>query len=157
MVAAVEIYQPIIGVNDSKLIKPSRRGQLAKEITRLALQLSFGASSNEEIDSLGLSAALELAYQRCLAQMGFELVLTDNYHLGHLPHLKTVKGDQFFYPVAAASIVAKVYRDQLMRVYHQFHPQFGWETNVGYGTANHKKALDNIGSSSLHRQSFLKA
>ena len=152
---AVEIYHPLTGVHDSKLISVKQRILLAGEIELYSQQLSFGQASNIEIDVLGLSEALELAYQRCLEKMVFDLVLTDNYRISNHPHIKIVKGDQFFYPVAAASIVAKVFRDQLMGVYHQFYPQYSWRNNAGYGTPAHKKALDVIGPSPLHRQSFL--
>lgn len=155
VVAAVEIYRPILGINDSKLLSASRRELLADQISRSALQIAFGSASNDEIDQLGLSAAQELAYHRCLDVMTFDLVLTDNYWLKPIRHIKAVKGDSLFYPVAAASIVAKVYRDQLMSVYHQAHPEYLWGQNAGYGTLAHIKALDAIGPSPLHRKSFL--
>ena len=88
--------------------------------------------------------------------MIFDLVLTDFYTLKGLRHIKAIKGDQLFYPVAAASVVAKVYRDQLMAVYHHFHPRYSWQKNAGYGTSEHKKALETIGRTSLHRTSFLR-
>ena len=122
VVAAVEIYRPIVGINDSKLLSANKRVLLARQITQESQQLSFGQASNIEIDKLGLSAALELAYMRCLERMVFDLVLTDNYHLSNLPYIRSIKGDQLFYPVSAASIVAKVFRDQVMSVYHSFHP-----------------------------------
>ncbi|MCR4277391.1 MAG: ribonuclease HII, partial [Candidatus Berkelbacteria bacterium] len=122
VVAAVEIYVPIVGINDSKLLSAKQRLSLSDQIAQGSQQLSFGQASNDEIDNLGLRAALELAYQRCLEQMTFDLVLTDNYYLSAHPHIKSIRGDQFFYPVAAASIVAKVYRDRLMRVYAEQFP-----------------------------------
>jgi ribonuclease HII len=156
IVAAVEIYVPIVGINDSKLFSANKRVLLTRQIIQESQQLSFGQASNIEIDSLGLSAALRLAYQRCLERMIFDLVLTDDYKLPSLPYVKCIKGDQLFYPVSAASIVAKVFRDQLMNVYHSFYPRYYWLQNAGYGTPAHKKALDLIGPSPLHRQSFLK-
>ena len=157
--AAVEIYRPILGINDSKQLTPSQRRCLAKEIKRHAVQIYFGQASNDEIDSLGLATAQRLAYYRCLEHISADLVLTDNISLPNPPYLfkyiKSVKGDQFFYPVAAASIVAKVFRDRVMKIYHQFHPQYNWRNNAGYGTPAHKKALDAIGPSPLHRTSFL--
>ncbi|MDO8649694.1 MAG: ribonuclease HII [Candidatus Berkelbacteria bacterium] len=155
VVAAVEIYLPIIGINDSKLLSAKQRFLLNNLITHNSQQLSIGQASNAEIDHLGLSVALELAYQRCLEKITFDLVLTDNFRLPNLPYIKIVKGDQLFYPVSAASIVAKVFRDQLMCVYDSFHPHYCWHQNAGYGTPAHKKALDTIGPSLLHRQSFL--
>ena len=155
VVAAVEIYQPIAGVHDSKLLSRAKRELLSDQISRSAEQINFGQASNIEVDELGLSTAQQLAYDRCLENMKFDLVLTDFYALKRIKHLKAVRGDQLFYPVAAASIVAKVYRDQLMAIYHQFHPEYSWNNNAGYGTTEHKKALDLIGSSPLHRLTFL--
>lgn len=156
IVAAVEIYEPVVGVNDSKLLSAKQRVLLANQITQNSKQLSFGQASNKEIDLLGLSAALELAYQRCLEHMIFDLALTDSYTLKEMTHIKAIKGDQLFYPVAAASIVAKVFRDQLMSVYHHFHPKYSWQKNAGYGTLEHKEALETVGLTSLHRISFLR-
>ncbi len=155
VVGAVELNHPIDGINDSKLLTGSRRTELAALIARHARQISFGQASNEEIDQLGLGAALKLAYHRCLDRIEFDLVLTDHYALKRITHLRAVRGDSLFYPVAAASIVAKVYRDQLMSVYHQFHPQFNWRKNVGYGTLEHRQLVNKIGPSPLHRRSFL--
>jgi len=154
VVAAVEINFKIVGVNDSKLILNPKRRTLAEQIHRQASQISFGLVSNAEIDRLGLSAAQRLAYDRALTNIKADLILTDNYPLlgGH--YCRAIKGDRLFYPTAAASIVAKVYRDQLMRVYHQFHPGYGWVTNVGYGTVEHRAALADMGRCSLHRLTF---
>lgn len=155
VVAAVEIYKPIDGINDSKLLSVRQRELLADLIKQHAIQIAFGSASNDEIDQLGLSAAQKLAYQRCLDRLEFDLVLTDNYGLEPIKYLKAIQGDSLFYPVATASIVAKVYRDQLMSVYHQAHPEYCWRQNAGYGTPAHQKALDAIGPSPLHRKSFL--
>lgn len=156
MVVAVEIYQPIDGVNDSKLLSASCRKLLADQIRQHALQIAFGSASNNEIDQLGLAVAQKLAYERCLADIRFDLLLTDHLHLpGGGGFISAVRGDSLFYPVAAASIVAKVCRDQLMRIYHQFHPRYCWYKNVGYGTPAHQKTLDAIGPSPVHRLSFL--
>jgi len=155
VVSAVEIYQPIDAVNDSKLLSAGMRQKIAEQISRRSEQISFGQASNDEIDQLGLAAAQRLAYQRCLEFIEFDLVLTDYYVLKDIKHIKAIKGDQLFYPVAAASIMAKVYRDQLMRTYHHFHPGFGWDKNVGYGTSEHLRFIKSAGSSPLHRISFL--
>ncbi|MEK7170980.1 MAG: ribonuclease HII [Patescibacteria group bacterium] len=155
VVAAVEIYRPIPGINDSKLLTASQRESLVYQIRRSALQIAFGSASNDEIDQLGLSAAQRLAYQRALADLDFDLLLTDHIHpWGVTRFISAIKGDSLFYPVAAASIVAKVYRDQLMSVYHQFHPQYNWLQNAGYGTDQHQKMTMKHGSTALHRRSF---
>lgn len=157
VVGAVEIYQPIDGITDSKQISGFQRELLANQIIQSAVQISFGQASNAEIDRLGLSKAQQLAYKRALVKMNFDLLLTDHYHLTGVPRfISAKKGDSLFYPVAAASIVAKVYRDQLMSMYHQFQPEYNWQKNAGYGTRSHYQALDNFGLTTLHRRSFLK-
>ncbi len=155
IVAAVELTGLIEGINDSKLVSKQKRRELAYKIHQQAKQIKLGWATNQEIDQLGLGPALKLAYARALEQIEADLVLTDNISLPDHSFIRSIKGDQFFYPVAAASIVAKVYRDQLMTVYHQFFPEYLWETNVGYGTATHLEALSKHSFTSLHRQSFL--
>lgn len=155
VVAMVEITARINGVRDSKQLTARSREYLAEQIIRKSRQLSIGLATNADIDRLGLTAALEKAYANSLENVKADLFLTDAWHLPNRPCLRAIKGDQLFYQVAAASIVAKVYRDQLMRVYDRFFPNYGWKSNVGYGTPEHRKALEAIGPSSLHRQSFL--
>lgn len=157
VVGAVELSLEIPGITDSKLIVKSDRLPLAELIKRSAEQIGIGQVSHEEIDEFGVTTALHLAYARALEKLEVDLVLSDNFPLqtGHR-YIRIIKGDQLFYPTAAASIIAKVYRDQLMRVYDRFFPEYDWFNNVGYGTAKHKKAIDSIGFSPLHRQSFLK-
>lgn len=154
VVAAIEITQEIPDIFDSKKIPRQKREFLAIEIIKKASQVKFGQASNYEIDSLGVSQALKLAYQRALENISADLVLTDNFFLPDSPHLRSLKGDQIFYPTAAASIVAKVFRDQLMRIYHGFYPRYDWINNVGYGTSRHYEGLRKYGISDLHRQSF---
>lgn len=155
VVAAVELNIRIDDVTDSKLLSAARRRIVAEQIHTLADQIGFGSASVEEINALGLSAALKLAYSRALAAVEADLVLTDFVRLPGRKFISQPQGDRYFYPTAAASIVAKVYRDQLMTVYHQAHPRYGWATNVGYGTAEHRAALQKIGPSDLHRLAFL--
>src|SRR3989338_1196919 len=158
VVGAVEIYQPIDGITDSKLLSSKQRGLFANQIAQYSMQISFGQASNEEIDQLGLKVALDLAYQRALANLQFDLLLTDHLHPpgGGGRFISAIGGDSLFYPVAAASIMAKVYRDQLMAIYHQFLPDFNWQKNAGYGTKEHNEALNAFGPTVLHRRTFLK-
>ncbi len=155
IVAAVELTSEIPGINDSKLVTALRRVILARQIRTIAEQIRFGWATNEEIDQLGLAAAQRLAYQRALENIEAELVLTDNVALDR-PHISKVRGDQFFYSVAAASIVAKTLRDTLMHSYNQFFPNYFWQNNVGYGTKAHFDAISRHGLSALHRRSFIK-
>ena len=155
VVAAVEIYAEIDGIHDSKLLSKSRRTVLAQIIAQQATQIRFGVAQSTEIDLLGLTKATELAYARCLSQCEFDLILTDHVKISSVKYLSSIKGDRFFYPVSAASIIAKVYRDQLMQIYGQFYPTFNWSKNVGYLTSEHISAIELQGISPLHRQSFL--
>lgn len=117
--------------------------------------IRFGQASCQEIDTLGMAAALRIAYERALQGVTADLVLTDHIKLPtNHRFIRATLGDSLFYPVAAASIIAKTYRDQLMRAYHAFYPEYGWESNVGYGTAFHFEALQQHGYSPLHRTSF---
>lgn len=155
VVAAIELPVKIIGITDSKLLTKFERERLAKQIHLSATQISFGQASASEIDQLGLTAATKLAYERALEAVEADLILTDFVRLPGRTYISQPQGDRYFYPVAAASIVAKVYRDQLMSIYHQASPQYGWATNVGYGTAEHHEALKVHGRCSLHRRGFL--
>lgn len=154
VVAAVEIDELIEGVTDSKLITRPRRATYDTNIRELAKQLSIGVATNEEIDSLGINEAQKLAYGRALEKISTDLVLTDFVHLDTHKYLTSVKGDQLFYPVSAASIVAKVYRDNLMYELHQQFPTYDWQNNVGYGTKKHLDAIKKNGLCSWHRRSF---
>jgi ribonuclease HII len=156
VVAAVEVRQFVDGVNDSKAIARAQRELLAQLLRSNCAQIKFGIASNQEIDQLGMGEALRLAYRRSLASITAELVLTDHYSLD-APHkyIRATKGEALFYPVAAASIMAKTYRDQLMRAYSRFYPQYSWEKNAGYATATHRQSIKDYGSSTLHRESFL--
>jgi len=156
-VAAVELTKKVAGVTDSKLVAAHRRTSLCKLIKRAASQISLGWVSHREIDRFGVTKALGLAYERALEGIEADLILTDHYRLPATKRfLKAAKGDRLFYPVAAASIVAKVCRDQLMKVYSLQFPQFGWGQNVGYDTAYHRQAIISYGPTQLHRQSFLR-
>lgn len=154
IVCAVEITSEIPGITDSKLINPTARVILSQQIRTVAEQIRFGWATNKEIDDLGLAVAQRLAYQRALEQSKAELILTDNVALDR-PHISKIRGDQYFYSVAAASIVAKTLRDTLMCSYHQFFPDYSWDKNVGYGTTKHLDAIGKFGPTKLHRKTFL--
>jgi len=155
VVAAVELYRPIEGIADSKLVTKTDRERLNNLICQQAVTFSYGQASAAEIDRLGIAPALALAYERALETIKADLYLTDFIRLPNKKNLRAIKGDQLFYPVAAASIVAKVYRDSLMAELHQNQPEYDWVNNVGYGTKKHFDAITKHGPSSLHRQSFL--
>lgn len=157
VVAAVEIEVCIPGVTDSKLLSATTRTELANQITTSASQVRYGSVSNQEIDELGVGVALTLAYNRALEHIRGDILLTDFTRLPGKKHILFTKGDLLYHSIAAASIIAKVYRDRLMGIYHQVHPEYSWDQNVGYGTKTHFDSILHNGLSPLHRKTFLRS
>lgn len=146
------------GIRDSKTLTKKRLPVLAALIRENA-RFGIGTVGVPELDRIGLTAANDLAMARAIAALPVSaaLVLVDGRRMPAglpCPALAIIKGDQKSASIAAASIVAKVYRDDLMRELALRHPGYGWETNAGYGTAAHKKALRNLGITCEHRRSF---
>ena len=152
----------IAGVNDSKQLDASTRERLALRIREQALVVSVGAASVREVDRINIYHATVLAMQRALARVGRGLgeapshVLVDGKPLRTLrtAHTAVVMGDAKCYAIACASIVAKVTRDRLMHALAARYPGYAWERNVGYGTAQHREALAQLGLTPHHRRSF---
>ena len=157
VVAAVELTDNIADIKDSKQLSKKSRELIADQIHKSALQISFGIVSAKDVDLYGMKKSLTLAYIQALNGIIADMVLTDNYNLptDH-KYIKTIKGDDLFYVTSAASIIAKVFRDQLMNVYHQIYPQYNWLNNSGYGTGEHFLSIDKYGTTMLHRTSFIK-
>lgn len=160
--AAVVIFDEgvsIPGVNDSKQIEESRREELYHLIMEKALSVGVGIACAEEIDSVNILRATKLACRRAIQNMKIlpDYLLLDALTLEKctIPQNPIVKGDARSLSIAAASIIAKVTRDRLMAQYREEFPMYGFERNKGYGTADHRKAIDSHGPSTLHRQSFL--
>jgi ribonuclease HII len=159
--AAAVILDPAripTGLNDSKKLTQARRMALAAELHAVA-QVSIAHASVAEIDDLNILRASHLAMTRAIAGLPVapDYVLIDGNQLprGLTIRAETiVKGDARSLSISAASIVAKVARDQLMVILAQQHPGYGWETNAGYGTAAHLAALLNLGVTPHHRRSF---
>jgi len=163
-VATEEMGQVPKHLADSKLISASRRMALVAPIKEWVVDWAVGAASPVEIDRLGLTSALRLAGQRALAQVcDVGGVLLDGKHdwlsSGDLfdagvkvPVVTQVKADEKCSIVAAASVIAKVHRDRLMETLSD--PGYHWASNKGYGSAEHKRALREIGISDQHRKSW---
>ncbi|MGL4321455.1 MAG: ribonuclease HII [Paracoccaceae bacterium] len=159
--AAAVILDPAripTGLNDSKKLTHARRLVLSAELHAMA-QVSIAHASVAEIDDLNILRASHVAMLRAIAGLPVapDHVLIDGNQLPRgLPcRAETiVKGDARSLSIAAASIVAKVARDQLMVILAQQHPGYGWETNAGYGTPAHLAALLNLGVTPHHRRSF---
>ncbi len=161
VVAAAVMFRPEVrvpGVTDSKLLSVKVREELVVEIRRRALCIGVGAASPREVDRLNILRATHLAMRRALARLSErpEHVLVDGLpaELG-CEHTAVVGGDVKSYTIACASIVAKTTRDRLMKRLAPRYPGFGWETNVGYGTAEHVTALGALGPTPHHRRSFV--
>jgi ribonuclease HII len=150
--------QPIKGLRDSKALGPVTRSRLAEEIRAKALCVCVAQASVEEIDRLNILHATMLAMQRAVEGLRLlpAYVLVDG---NRLPTLRmhaeaVVKGDAQVAAIAAASIVAKVHRDELLTRMHDLHPQYGFAGHKGYPTAAHLAALREHGACELHRRSF---
>jgi len=145
-------------INDSKLLSRAAREALEPEV-RAHARVALGQASVAEIDQLNILQATLLAMQRAVAALGItpDHVLVDGKiapALGALPVTPVVNGDQRSLSIAAASIVAKVARDRLMRQLAEECPGYGWEHNAGYPTAEHRDALLRLGVTRHHRRSF---
>ena len=154
----------IVGVRDSKAVKKAaERESLAESIRAEALGWGLGAASVAEIERLNIRVATALAMRRALAQCQRMLdantrvlVLVDGTPVPELgtPHRALVKGDANCHAIAAAALLAKVARDRLMRSLGTRRPGYGWESNMGYGSAGHMSALRTIGMTPHHRKLF---
>ena len=142
-------------LNDSKKVPPVRRAELFDIILDCA-EVGIGRAEVAEIDSINILQATFLAMSRALATIRADHALVDGNQKPPLPCAVTciVEGDSKSFSIAAASIVAKVSRDREMERLALDHPGYGWETNAGYGTAQHLAALRSLGVTPHHRRSF---
>lgn len=145
------------GLNDSKKLSATKREKLMELIIAHA-QYGIGMASVEEIDSANILAATKLAMQRAVAALpvapSFALIDGNQPPKLPCPALAIVKGDSKSVSIAAASIIAKVTRDQMMEDYAKTYAGYGFERHAGYGTAAHQAALAALGVSPIHRRSF---
>ena len=144
---------------DSKLLSPRRRAEMAFLIRKESVAYGLGWVSNVEIDQIGLTRAVVLAYERALEDMEVEFsiaILDGNYNYldDYSCAVSVVKADTKVACVAAASIVAKFARDEFMHEQDNLYPGYGLRNNVGYGTNQHITTIRSIGITDLHRISF---
>jgi ribonuclease HII len=148
----------IRGVDDSKELTGPEREKLARRIRERAMGIGIGAASVREIDRINIYHASVLAIRRAIKRLPVspDHVLIDGNPIRSLgvEHTAVVGGDACCHSIACASIVAKVTRDRLMRALARRHPHYRWETNVGYGTADHHAGLASHGITAHHRRSF---
>jgi ribonuclease HII len=159
VVAAAVVLVPgvaIDGAGDSKRLAPAVRERVYGEVLARAAAVAVGAASVREIDRLNVLEATALAMRRALARLPSapDHVVVDGLPMRGLgrEHAAVVDGDALIHSVACASVVAKVVRDRIMLRLALRHPGYGWERNVGYGTADHFEALRALGPTSHHRQ-----
>ena len=161
----------IEGVNDSKKVSEKKREKLYEEIIKEAIGYGVGIMSQEEIDRInilnatkeGLTTAIkELERDLKEKNRNFdkpEIILVDaltKIDTDHIPYRSIIKGDAKSYSIAAASIIAKVTRDRIMRQWDEVYPMYGFSKHKGYGTAAHIAAIKEYGLCPLHRRSFVK-
>ncbi|MEK7059670.1 MAG: ribonuclease HII [Patescibacteria group bacterium] len=151
--------QPIQGLRDSKQLSKKRREELAEEIERKALAVGLGWVDAATVDKVGITTAVKLAMQQALQQIktAYDEVIIDGHlnFLAEQPKTRAViKADDTVPAVSAASILAKVARDNYMAAASQKYPDYGFEKHVGYGTAFHMQQLKLHGVIELHRKSF---
>lgn len=157
--AAVILKDPIDGLRDSKQLSKRRRQLLAQHIREQALAIGIGWIEPAVLDQIGLTEAVGLAMRQALAEIELEydaVIIDGQYNfLANNPKTKAVvKADSSVPAVSAASIIAKVARDDYMCELAASYPGYGFETHVGYGTALHRERLKLLGISDQHRQSF---
>lgn len=146
-------------INDSKLLSHSKREMLRLEIERESISWAYSIVDNEEIDEINILNASIMAMHRAVRTLKtkpeFLLIDGNRFHpYDSIPHQCFVKGDSKWMSIAAASIIAKTYRDDIMRDLHNKFPLYDWNKNKGYPTLKHRKALVEFGPSPFHRKSF---
>jgi ribonuclease HII len=146
-------------INDSKQLTCNIREVLAQEIKAKATAWAIASASHEEIDQINILNASFLAMSRAVEALSLvpdHLLIDGNRFKSHLttPFDCIIGGDAKYASIAAASILAKVHRDELMKAYALEYPGYGWETNYGYPTKQHRQGIITLGTTSIHRKSF---
>lgn len=146
------------GLRDSKTLSDKQRQKVRRAIINRAMAWGVGVATATEVDALNILEATRLAALRAIDAMPVRpgALVTDalDIPMAGLPTLALVKGDRVSASIAAASIMAKTTRDQMMDDYHREFPEFHWDRNRGYGTADHLEALNDHGPTVLHRMTF---
>lgn len=164
VVVGIAIMKPdsfIEGVNDSKKISEKKRELLYEQITNEAIDWSVGIVDQNEIDEINILNATKKALHMAITNLKIkpDRILVDA--LEHMdtcgiPYTSIIKGDAKVYSISAASIIAKVTRDRMMKEYDEIYPEYGFAGHKGYGTAKHIQAIKTYGPCPLHRKTFIK-
>lgn len=161
VLAAAVVLPPevaIRGIDDSKKLNAEKRAELYEEIRAKAVAIGVAGASTRMVDRINILRASHLAMTRSLQRLGCtpDHVFVDGLAVPTLgfEHTAVVEGDAKVHAIACASVVAKVVRDRIMHLLASRYPGYGWETNAGYGTAEHRGAITELGLTPHHRRSF---
>lgn len=151
----------IEGVNDSKKVSEKKREKLYEQITEEAIAYSVGIVDQKTIDEINILNATKLGVKIALEGLKQkpDIIMVDalnNMDTLGIPYISVIKGDAKNYSIAAASIIAKVTRDRIMRQWDEVYPIYGFAKHKGYGTAEHIRVIKENGPCILHRKSFIK-
>jgi len=157
VVLPIDFHHP--DLNDSKQLSEKRRDELRIVIEKEALSFGVGFVYEKEIDEINILNASFLAMHRAVDKLKMtpDLLLIDGNRFNpyeDIEHVCVVKGDAKYLSIAAASILAKTYRDEYMLRLHREHPLYQWNKNKGYPTQSHRKAIQDFGVTDVHRKSF---
>jgi len=146
-------------LNDSKKLTEKQRYKLREEIEKSALAFAVGIVDNHTIDEINILKASLKAMHIALDKLSItpEFIIIDGNRFikyKNIPHQCIVKGDSKYFSIAAASVLAKTYRDDLMTDLHNLFPHYNWKRNKGYPTKEHRKAIREFGTTAYHRMSF---
>ena len=148
-------------VNDSKKVSETKREMLYDKIKNEAIAWSTGIIWQDEIDEINILNATKKALTMAIDNLKVKpdkiiVDALDKIETRGIPYISVIKGDAKIYSISAASIIAKVTRDRIMREYDEIYPEYGFSGHKGYGTAKHIQAIKEHGICSLHRKSFVK-
>jgi len=146
-------------LNDSKQLSEKQRYLLREEIEQVAIAWAVESSDNHYIDQHNILKASILTMHKAVQKLTTKpefLIIDGNYFIAYagIPHKSIVEGDAHYYSIAAASVLAKTYRDDFMISLHKHHPVYNWKQNKGYATLFHRTAIEEHGITEYHRRSF---
>lgn len=152
-----DYFHPVL--NDSKQITEKKRYELRKEIEESALAFAVGILDNKKIDEINILKASIMSMHQALDHLKIipeHIIIDGNKFINYkdIPHKTIVKGDSKYFSIAAASILAKTYRDDIMNELHKKYPEYNWLKNKGYPTKQHRAAIKTYGPTPFHRMSF---
>lgn len=152
-----DFHHPLL--NDSKQLNEKQRDLLRPVIEKESIAFAVASIDNDTIDKINILqasfTAMHLSIDDLKTLPGFLLIDGNRFKAyKNIPHQCIIKGDEKYASIAAASILAKTYRDEFMQRIHLSFPHYGWDKNKGYGTASHRKAIEEFGLCRYHRKSF---